>query len=236
MIRINLLPIEKRKAERTPVPRLFLIIATAGTAAGFFFYVLWILLKINNVQDQIQQAQAQLDSLRPRVADFERLTQQKKAAEAKLDEISQVIRRDIEYWRAANALWDVLNSHQKVWIDDFKMLDAAAAQGEMRRHYPDSKETPLFGVAMRCHVAGAEVEEMTRFRNALKSNPVLMQCMPTLNFNPDWKVDEEKDYAEHFSLSFSVALFGSTAVPQQAAPKPQASGLPPSVTPAGGVK
>ena len=42
MIKINLLPTEKRKAERTPLPRFLLI---AATAAAFFILLFYNLLK-----------------------------------------------------------------------------------------------------------------------------------------------------------------------------------------------
>jgi hypothetical protein len=228
MIRINLLPIEKRKAEHTPVPRFFMIIATAGMAAGIFFYVMYILLEINSVSNQIQETRDQLTKLQPKVSEFERLTQQKQAALAKLSEITSVLTRDIDigYWRAANALWDVVSAHHKVWIEDFKMMDARTAQGEYKRSFPDGKETPPYGFSMRCHVAGAEVREMTRFREALKEHPVLVNCMPTLNFNPDWKLDDEKEHAERYSISFSVSLFGSLDVP-----KPATAAAPPKMAP-----
>jgi hypothetical protein len=229
MIRINLLPVEKRKAERTPVPRFFMIVATAGAAAGIFFYVMYILLEINNVSNQIQDTQNEISALRPKVAEFDRLTQQKAAALAKLSEITSVLTRDIEigYWRAANALWDVISSHHRVWIDDFRMMDARTAQGEYKRVFPDGKDMPPYGFTMKCHVAGAEVKEMSRFREALKSHPVLLYCMPTINFNPDWKIDEERDFSERYSISFSISLFGSMDVPKAPAP-----GTPPQAVPA----
>ena len=245
MIRINLLPVEKRKAERTPVPRFFMIIATAGIAAGIFFYIMYILLEINDVSTRIRDKQVRLEQLRPQVAEYERLNRQRQETVAKHGEIQSVLTRDIEggYWRAANALWDVISNHNKVWIDDFKIMDARTAQGEMRRHFPDSKEAPPYAVTMRCHVAGSEVDEMTKFRNALKNNPTLLASLPTLNFNVDWKVDEERDYAERNSISFSVALFGSTeiakkpaatAAPATGAPPAPPPGTPPVPAPPGG--
>ena len=212
MIRINLLPIEKRKAERTPVPRFFLILATAGVAAGVFFYILYVILEINRVSGEIQQQQAELNGLQPQVNEYENLVRQKTAAEGKYREISGVVARTapIGFWRLASAVWDVLNAH-KVWIDDFRMMDATAAQAELKRHHPDSKEVPAYGVSLRCHVAGSEVAEMTRFLKALKDHPLLLEHMPIINFNPDWKIDEEREYVQRHSISFSVALFGMPA-------------------------
>lgn len=223
MIRINLLPVEKRRAERTPVPRFFLILATVGMAAGVFFYILFIILEINRVGSELEEQQKLLQRLQPQVSEHDRLVQQKTAAENKLREISGVLARSVPvgFWRLASAVWDVLNAHHKVWIDDFRMMDATAAQAELKRHHPDTREAPLYGLAMRCHVAGSEVSEMTRFRKALKEHPVLMEHLPIINFNPDWKVDEERDTAQRHSISFSVALFGGgKSAPQAPSKKP----------------
>lgn len=213
MIRINLLPVEKRKAERTPVPRFFLIVVTAGVAAGVFFYILYVILEINRVSGEIEQQQTLFNSLQPQVGEHDRLVGRKSAAEGKYREISGVLARGVPigFWRVASAVWDVLNAHHKVWIDDFRMMDATAAQTELKRYHPDSREAPRYGVSMRCHVAGSEVHEMTRFRKALKEHPVLMEHLPVINFNPDWKIDEEREYVQRHSISFSVALFGVSA-------------------------
>ena len=53
MIKINLLPTEKRKAERTPLPRFLLI---ASTAAAFFillFYNLFVLKMISDYRQKL---------------------------------------------------------------------------------------------------------------------------------------------------------------------------------------
>ncbi len=215
MIRINLLPVEKRKAERTPVPRFFMIVATAGLAAGIAFYIMYVVLAIRAETERIMEKQAAFNRLLPQIEEFDRWSKRKKEAEGKYREITSVITRDMEigYWRAVNAIWDVIHNHRKVWIDDLKVMDAKAAAGEMKRHYPDSRESPPYAITMRCHVAGSEVKEMTRFREALKNDPVLAGCLPVINYNPDWKVDEEKDFAERYSISFSVALFGVTEKP-----------------------
>src|SRR6185436_7575887 len=65
MIKINLLPTEKRKAERTPLPRFLLI---ASTAAAFFillFYNIFILTQISRTRDDIATEPATLRGLEP---------------------------------------------------------------------------------------------------------------------------------------------------------------------------
>lgn len=242
MIRINLLPAEKRKAEKTPLPRLTLIMLTAAAATGLVFWVLVLLLKIKSTGDEITDFSNQLNSkqMKDDLAKFDTLTKEKGRLTAKLNEIRDLSKRQVEdgWWRAINALWDVINSYPRVWIDDIRALDERAVQGEVKRADADDKLAPPYGVTMRCHVAGDEVVEMTRFRNALKDNPILKETLTYINMNVDWKVDDEKEYNSS-SISFNVSMWGAMTKPKKkgAVPPgkgPATAGAP--AAPAGGVK
>ena len=133
MIKINLLPTEKRKAERTPLPRFLLI---ASTAAAFFillFYNLWILKLISDERNEIARQQDQLRLLQPFVQEHDRLRLEEEALKNKVREIEGLINRDVEFWRTVNALWEVIHQNKRVWIDTFQILDARGAPGELKR-------------------------------------------------------------------------------------------------------
>src|SRR6185295_2803828 len=133
MIKINLLPTEKRKAERTPLPRFLLI---ASTAAAFFilvFYNLWVLKMISDVVNDTKNQTQILADLQPAVQKYDRLLAEETALKNKVKEIEGLITRDVEYWRLVNALWDVIHANPRVWIDDFRILDARSAPGDLRR-------------------------------------------------------------------------------------------------------
>jgi hypothetical protein len=248
MIKINLLPTEKRKAERTPLPRFLLI---ASTAAAFFillFYNLWILKRISDKKDEIAMQQAELQRLQPFVQEHDKLLARQTELQNKVREIEGLINRDVEYWRTINALWDVIHQNPRVWIDDLRVLDARAAPGELRRGDPETKEAVAYGVTMRCHVAGEEVTEMTKFRKALKDNTILQENLTLINFDVDWRVtdEKEKDSTETHSIDFSISMFGLATKPVKKAPvapgaKPATPpGAKPAATPvnapAGGAK
>jgi hypothetical protein len=239
MIKINLLPTEKRKAERTPLPR-FLLIAT--TAAAFFillFYNILVLKWISDKKDEITAANRELQSLQPAVQEHDRLLARQTDLQNKVREIEGLINRDVEFWRAVNALWEVIHQNPRVWIDDIRILDSRAAPGELRRGDPESKEAVAYGVSMRCHVAGDEVSEMTKFRKALKENLTLQENLTLINFDVDWKVNEErdKDSAESHSIDFAVSMFGLATKPTRQAPTPPGpakAAVPVSANPGGG--
>jgi hypothetical protein len=217
MIKINLLPSEKRKAERTPLPRFFLIVINAAAlvlfGAGIAFYTV---IRIPALNAEVAAAVRARSDLQGAVNEHDRLQKDLQALQTKVGQIDQLTRRNIEWWQAVNALWDVIVDNEKVWIDDIKMLEGKAVLGDLKKGDSTMKDTPPFGLSMRCHVAGDEVEVMTRFRTALKDHPLLKKLLPGLNINVDWKKSEEKDFSEGYSLNFAVTLVG----PIQAPPKP----------------
>jgi hypothetical protein len=233
MIKINLLPTEKRRAERTPFPRLILIVSTAGVAAGVTVIILFILLRIADTNAQIAENKTTLQRLQPQVAEFERLTKTHNDLVTKVREIDSLITRDVPdgWWRAVNALWDEIHKNPKIWIDDLRVLDEKATVTEIKRIDPDDRTAASpYGITMKCHVAGDEVAEMTRFRNDLKSNPVLQELLTHINFNVDWKVEEEKDFEEKQSIAFQVSMFALNPPPKKralaAGPGPAPDGRP----------
>jgi Tfp pilus assembly protein PilN len=216
MIKINLLPPEKRKAERTPVSRFALMLVDVVAAMLILAYLATIMLRIWDTQSQIDSQRAVYNSLKSAIAEHDRLDKELQMLAAKVREIEDLTRRDVEWWEAINALWDVIHQNPRVWIDELKMLDDRQAATDAKRM--DQNLAPLYGVNLRCHVAGNEVAEMTRFRNDLKNHVVLGRNLPLLNFDVDWKVEDEREFAEKASLSFQVTLFGFKKAAPSAAP------------------
>jgi hypothetical protein len=224
MIKINLLPTEKRKAERTPLPRFLLI---ASTAAAFFillFYNLFILKMISDVKDETVNQNKVLADLGPAVAKYDKLLAESEALKNKVREIEGLITRDVEYWRTVNGLWDVIHNNPRVWIDDIRILDARSAPGELKRVDPEAKDSVAYGVSMKCHVAGDEVTEMTKFRKSLKDHPILQETLTLINFNVGWHVNEEKEKGieENHSIDFEISMFGLATPPKRKSPAPPA--------------
>ena len=222
MIKINLLPTEKRKAERTPLPRFMLIAATAAAFFILLFYNLWVLNQISVKKEEIANEHESLRRLEPDVKEHDRLLVKQTELQNKVREIEGLITRDVEYWRTVNALWDVIHSNPRVWIDDLRILDSKAAPGSLKGIDPESKEAVAYGINMRCHVAGEEVTEMTKFRKALKENIILQETLTLINFNVDWRVNEDKSAEETHSIDFVISMFGLSTPPKHRAPAPPA--------------
>src|SRR6185295_17862715 len=204
------------------LPRFLLI---ASTAAAFFillFYNLFLLKLISDKTDEIRRENETLTRLQPDVALHDKLLAEQTALQNKVREIEGLITRDVEYWRTINALWDVIHSNPRVWIDDIRILDARSAPGDLRRVNSEATESVAYGVTMRCHVAGEEITEMTKFRKALKENPILQETLTLINFNVAWSVTDEpvKLSEETHSIDFEISMYGLATPPKRKAPPP----------------
>ena len=216
MIRINLLPIEKRKQERTPLPRFMLIVTTAGVTVGIIFLILLVWMNILTIGRDIAARRKELDNLAKDIQRYDLAAQEQKLLSAKLGELKQVLYRKAEFWRAVNAIWEVVHEHPKIWIDDLRVIDEKAAASQMKKTDKTLKDMPEYGVLMKAHVSGSEVVEMSRFRTALKTHPVVAKVLPNLNYDTEWKVDDEPDFEEKTSMSFEIRLLAK--IPEPKAP------------------
>lgn len=227
MIKINLLPEEKRKAERTP-PRFFaMVVMNVAALALIGVYLLYLWMEIQDTEEQIRAKQVELANLQRFVEEHDNLEREHGQLQAKIREIDDLTKRDVEWWDAINALWDVIHLHTKVWIDDLKILDSAGAATEIKRADSSTPLNPIYGLIIRCHVAGNDVSEMTKFRNALKNSPGLNRTLSVINLDVDWRVDDEADSEAKYSIGFSVSLFGFPAAqPPAPVPPPPAATFP----------
>lgn len=238
MIRINLLPIERRKTERTPVPRLMMICAIAAAAALMVVGGFGIFMEFQSVNDDILTLQAKLQGLSGAVKEHTALTKEKASKERQVKEIKDMAVREPEkgYWYAINGLWDVIHAHPKVWIDNLRILTERSVSGQAKNSGLDKLKPPIpYGVAMSCHVASGEVSEMTKFREALKNHPVLQETLYFINIDVEWNVSDEDDFGPGAqSISFDVALFAPNVKPKRVKAKTpeekaaEASGKAPS--------
>jgi hypothetical protein len=237
MIRINLLPVEKRRAERKPVtPAVILPALIAACLLGSLAGVGFLYFEIKGIEDETESYRRRRADLEPRLQEHTALSSKLAALQAKNNEIDSIITRQVEWWTALDAVWEVVQANDRVWIENVKSLDERGTSSELKRMIPEATVAPNYSLVVNCGVAGHNVEDMTRFRNMLKDHPVLRAKLPAVNYHVDWKVVAEPDYAERASIAFTVTLYGPTprapaapaGVPGAPAPPP-----PPPPPPAG---
>jgi hypothetical protein len=226
MIKINLLPLEKRKAERTPLPRFGLILANVAAAAAIVCIVIVELIRIAVANSDISTLEGKSAALDKDAKAFDVAFDLNTKLKAKASEVESISGSPVEWWKVIDALWDVIHDNPKIWLDDITMLDAGAAKTAATSYDPATTATPPFGLSFACHASGLDVSVLTKFRNDLRLKELLRRTFQEINFNPEWQTAEHDEYAEKFSLSFKVQMIGATP----AAPAPPAAPAAPPKT------
>jgi len=219
MLKINLLPLEKRRAEKTPLPRFFLIVADAAITAILVIYIISILLKVSDAKDANKDKDNAIKGLAEDVAKYDRIDADIKTVEARAKEAQDVVYRQFRWAEITENIWAVI-SKNKVWIDKLEAIDLRTAQSELKKVRPDTKDIAIGAVKLVCHAIGPYPNFMTKFRMDLKTDPKLSKIFNVININPDYTVEEEKDFQEGSSVSFSIILIGITAAPPTSAGQP----------------
>ncbi len=208
MIKINLLPKELRPVDRTPFPRLILIFGTTAVGVGLLAYVAFLILvevKAENIK--LAERQKILGQYAQQVKQYDGLDADLKKLGAKTADIERVAVRDVAWWQVIDAVWSVVAAEdRKVWLEDIRVLDDKGTQQIVRKSDPLTRQFPPYGLQIRGYAAGLDAREVAKFRMDLKKHPVLKKFLPVMNFNPDYRLTEEKDFVEGVSMVFEVVL------------------------------
>lgn len=221
MLRINLLPPEKRKLKKTPLyaflPLVIGVAIVMAVAAGSVF----VYFEKQSVDRQIAETEAHLKRLEPAVREHDHLQKQLQDLNERIKKVLDVTQRDIEWSRTLKNVLEVFGKNPKVWLDEIAFLDTQRVQSQIRRVSPTAREIPPFGLQLRCNVAPDMVpvgnnkfeprhnpEYITKFRMDLKLHPELNKVFQDVfPPNPEWKEMKDDAAVEKAFLQFEVFLF-----------------------------
>ena len=211
MIKINLLPLDKRKTERTPLKGAGLMIADALVIGVFVVLVIISLLQISVVKTEIAEQQKTLESLQPDVKKHDALKTEVAQLERDLADLEKVTAtRPFEWSVIFDALWDVIHKHKRVWVDTMELAEGKQMENKFKQMDPKANVNNFrYGVVLRCHVGGIDLKSMTSFRRDLREHPVLARYFPTMNFDVQYSTMDQKDFQEKMSIDFEVLLVNS---------------------------
>jgi hypothetical protein len=208
MIKINLLPLDKRKTERTPLKGAGLMIADALVFGVVAILVIISLIQINHVNTQIEAQKKTLASLQDDVKKHDQLMAESIQLGRDFADLEKVTAARPFLWSEVfDAVWDAVNKHKRVWLDsievsDGKQMDSKFKQIDGKTPYQGGK----YGIVLKSHVGGIDLKGMTAFRGELKENDVLARYFPVINFDTQWSTMEQKEFADKFSVDFEVLL------------------------------
>src|SRR5262245_48955887 len=166
MIKINLLPLDKRKTERTPLKGAGLMIADALVAGVVVILFIISLIQINYVDTQIDQQTKTLASLQDDVRKHDQLLAKSIQLQKDFNDLEMITAARPFLWSEVfDAIWDAVNKHKRVWLDSIEVTDGKQMDSKFKQM--DGK-TPFqggqYGISLKSHVGGIDVKGMTAFR------------------------------------------------------------------------
>lgn len=220
MIRINLLPVEKRRKERTPLPRLGLVMLDASVLAVVVVYCIFVFLQIVAKEGEIADLSKKLNDLKPFVEQHAKLTEQIKKVETSVTEVEKTAKRNIEWWRAVDMVWEVFHNNPRVWVEDITITEGRSLESAVKKTDPGFKGTIPYGITLKCFCAGKDVAVLTKFRRDLRNHPELKKWFIGINADVSWTISSADEYVEKYSMPFEVVLIGRpSAAPEPARPQ-----------------
>ena len=232
MLKINLLPIEKRRQERTPLPRFLAILGGVAAAASLVVYLIFAWLQLGYAEADRDTMQA--DLAKPKTADIEsaNATLKKKdevykARKAVLDKI----RPPFLWTEVLDLLCDKLDAtHKKIWFEEIKAFEP----NDLRMKQQETGFAVDAGLVVDGFSAGADPSPLLDFRydvmqkpkvnveasaGAKKPGRVMIDYFTGgIGRNLAFTVKEQNDFEEGFSQNFKTEFY---IKPGATAPKPK---------------
>jgi hypothetical protein len=164
MIQVNLLPVERRRMERTPIGRFVLILLGVGLACASVAFFVYLEMLVRARQASREELRKDVES--PKTAqinmDFAELTakdQAHKSRKAVIDKLKAPFR----WTDVIDILCEKLESvHKKVWFDEIRVLDPQEVRSRMQA--VGSTEPIEAVMLVEANNAGADPEPFLNLR------------------------------------------------------------------------
>lgn len=222
MLKVNLLPPEKRKLKRTPYYALVPLVVsvallTGSLAASAYFYI-----EDLRLQEEVKRDEAEVNRLESKKVEFEQLVNLIAAEQGRIGSIEAVTRRPVYWGEVLAAVVEVTSKNPRVWLDEIVYLDASRAMSAARRYNPSGQDRPAFGISIKCNIAPDMIEDpknpakpkaqtnvayMIKFRKDLKEHPKLKLIFPEFHPKiPEWDDKADEGSKEGIKMTFEVIL------------------------------
>jgi uncharacterized protein YoxC len=211
MIKINLLPLDKRKTERTPLKGAGLMVADAIVIAVVAILIVIHWIQIGNLDTEIKAKKETLASLQKDVKVHDDLLAKSQRLQAEFNDLQKITAtRPFKWSEVVDAVWDAVNKHKRVWLDSIEQMDGKQVESKMKALDGKTPVTGVkYGILLKCHVAGIDVRSITAFRQELKESPRVARFFPGMNFDMQWNLMEQKEFTEKYSLDFEIMLINT---------------------------
>ncbi len=201
MIRINLLPEERRRKEKTPLPRFLAMNAAIIICLLLGIWNVYMYVGIEKQTERLRTDKGNLADLQKQTLEYNKML----AEEQKLNEWNEAATqikntREFYWWEKIDELWDVIYGARDVWITSLQATEAAASGNRGKAQVSAS-------ISMGCYAAGISSERMTSFRVKLKGHQGLKETFNLgINEPPQFSVVAQPQYKEEFAVKFDIDL------------------------------
>lgn len=187
MIRVNLLPLDRRRPEKTPLPRFLLVVLAAALTTCVLVAVAFTFVQMMNVNKDIDQLKTEEANLTASVNEYERVNKIVEAVVQKDDMIQKLEKRTVVWSDVLDDVWTVLDAEKSLYILDISMLDENQARGFILgpggRPLPKG-QAPPFGLKIEVRIFSLDTTRLTALRAALSKHEDIAKVLPLMNPKP----------------------------------------------------
>jgi hypothetical protein len=217
MIRVNLLPAEYRRRDRTPL-RVFgaLIAAVMAVCACGFYYADTFFGELGSVEARLAEVKSELSGLLPQVKHHDSLVREKDDYSARATTIHEISKSRISWTKKIDELIDITNAGEPreetgegylVW---FGSLDISqnVIENAKKKKKKDSTEADTAGnVRLQGMCATEHASSIVAFLNDLKSNEEFFRDFAHIE-DPKADLMEQEDQALEPAhvMNFPIAM------------------------------
>ncbi len=207
MIKINLLPPELRKPERTPLPRRLAYFVGTAVVAGSVVLCAFIWTWIKQVEDQIADLQVVKAAAVEATKDYDSVKQEYEryvARKLAVDEIRA--KRKFRWSKRLDILADVIDAVPRMWISTVKFgdgmpsgLNPRETQGRTVEYYMEMRDTRTASADKELY---REVERV--ITDKFIASAEFARLVPPVQF----ELETQDKYVEGYSHRFGLLLLG----------------------------
>ncbi len=201
MLKINLLPFERRHKDKTPILRLLSIYAAVVLSLVVLFWDVATYLKIGRGRQELDNKKKELIILKEATSGFDTVQKEVDNLKKRTETIETIqASRSFLWWETVDQLLDVVCDNPKMWLVS---LEGGELSGKSRSKPGQQIEAEL---KFDCLSAGLDIDLMTNFRTILKNHPGLKAGFPVINEIPEFQAKVMTEYKEGWALEFEIEL------------------------------
>lgn len=234
MIKINLLPLDKRRADRTPIGRFLLILLGVAVGCSMAAAMLWLwFLKIGPAEEERAQLTAYNDGAEAGVIKekYARLKGEEDAFKARKDTIEK-LKPSFRWSDIVDVICERLHTlHPKIWITGMRVLEPPELATEQQTMGLSFK--PLVGFVVDCQSATWDPEPLLNFRRDVQlkaaeekkpagapgeARPKMRALIDYFDYGifrlVTFELKDQKEYQERFSQQFQLRFYVEKGPPR----------------------